>query len=80
MNYDETKREQTHYKQIIKDSFSQVIGTNSRVCKNLFLEAALNEMSMRMKLLDLSKEEPGTIKLDNKTTYVILKGKVEIKK
>ena len=77
--FDETKREQTYYKQIIKDSFSWVFKRNSKMSKAFTLENQHPEMGMRVTLLDLDKKEKPEIALDRNEMYVILSGNVYIK-
>ena len=82
-SFDETKREQTHYKQIIKDSFSYILAKNSKVSQKLFLDVQLSEMAMHMRLLDLKNPKNcrgNKIKPDKKTMYMILSGSVYMKR
>jgi len=75
--FDEMKREQTYYKQIIKDSFSWVFSKKSKMCAAFTLEAQLPEMAMRVQLLPI--EGKKEIVLDKAEMYIVLQGDVWVK-
>jgi len=56
VTFDETKRDQTHYKQIIKDSYGYVLSKHSKVSQGYFLHCHHPELAMNMKLLDLTSD------------------------
>jgi len=56
VTFDETKRDQTHYKQIIKDSYGYVLSKHCKVSQGYFLDAHHPELAMNMKLLDLTSD------------------------
>ena len=64
--FDETQREQTYYKNIVKDSFSTIFKRNCNIVKDFTLENHLPGIALRMKKLplegqtELTKEETKT--------------------
>ena len=56
ITFDELKREQTHYRNIIRESYSKLFKENSILLNSLFMQGFYHEMGMRMKLVDLEEE------------------------
>lgn len=55
--FDEQKREQMQYKQIIRDCFSQLFKKNCKLVSSFSLEGQLNDIAMRMRQLNLDDPE-----------------------
>ena len=56
MFFDESKREQTHSKLMIRESFGWLLHQNCKLCDVFFLEQQLPDITMRIKELKLTDE------------------------
>ena len=61
MFFDQQKREQTHSKQLIRDSFGWLFQKNCKIIEAYFLHSQLPDLSMRVKEFDFS--DAGRCKL-----------------